>query len=134
VSEPVEETEEIDRRYVVRLRQRVLSDMGGGHKLMVKASSYRLADDWQDGFFEALRSLTRNPRQNPFCPELERTRGLEIRQLWYRRTPDATPWRAVFAVDAAENLVDVLHLRHGSRRPLTRKEKREIATEAREQP
>ena len=122
--------EEIDRRFVVRLRNRALTDMSGGHNLMTTLSGYRLADEWQDGFFEALRTLTRNPRRWPLCPELEKRRGLEIRQLWYRRTPSAPAWRAVFAIDDGASVVNVLHLRHGAQRPLTRKDTREIATEA----
>jgi plasmid stabilization system protein ParE len=125
VSDPIAE---IDRYYVVRLRQQAISDMSAGHSLMVKASNYRIADDWQDGFFEALRSLCRVPRSRSLCPEFQETPDVEVRQLWYRRTPNGPAWRAIFTIDDTESQVDVLHLRHGSRRPLTHKEQREITT------
>jgi plasmid stabilization system protein ParE len=119
--------------FFVRIRERARRDLAQGFDHQVKWNGYKIADEWDEGFIDALGTLSENPRSCPPCPELENRRQ-EFRQLWYRRTPDATPWRAIFTIDDTENLVDVLHLRHGARRPLTRKEQREIATEAGEQP
>lgn len=64
---------------------------------------------WFDGIFGAINSLSEFPRRCPLAPE-DDVFAEEIRQLLYG------DFRILFTID--RDIVRVLHVRHGARRPL----------------
>ena len=93
------------------------------------AESVRLAQEWYAALQEALLSLRDFPSRCPLIPE-ERIFAFDVHQLLFRRAPGAPVWRLLFVIEENSDdgpLVVVIHLRAGVRRPLRRKEAREIA-------
>ena len=91
----------------------------------------QIADAWRDGLGEAIATLATWPRRCPIVPESSRFRN-EVRQLLYRRTASSVAYRILFTVqdDSPDGpVVVILALRHGSARPITRAEAREIEAE-----
>ena len=75
------------------------------------------AGDTGERWFVALRAaigtLTNHPSRCPLAPE-NRDSPVEVRQLLYGRRPHV--YRILFAIEA--DVVQVLHIRHGRRRPV----------------
>ena len=59
-----------------------------------------------------MRSLRLNPERCPLTPE-----NPGFRHLLYGRKPHV--YRAIYRIVEKQNLVDVLHIRHGARREFT---------------
>ncbi len=83
---------------------------------------------WETGLFTALRELATTPRRQ--VAECEsRLLGQQVRRMVYRRTPtSAAAYHVYFRLiesEGKDGVVEVLHVRHASRRPLTRAEVRE---------
>ena len=74
----------------------------------------RAADDWLERAERAVDSLNQHPERCPLAPE-NRSFGKPIRQLLFGAGNRGT-YRILFIV--ADQLVYVLHVRHGSRLPL----------------
>jgi plasmid stabilization system protein ParE len=70
--------------------------------------------DWFLALDHAFASLARFPERCPIAPESSRF-PFEVRQLFYGRKPHV--YRILFTVNA--DVVQVLHIRHGRRKPLT---------------
>lgn len=84
-------------------------------------------DDLQDSLFAVLRQLATFPGKHVIAPE-NRFFTDEMRQLVYRRRPASPAYRVLFTIldDPEEGpSINVIHVRHGSRRPMTRTEARE---------
>jgi plasmid stabilization system protein ParE len=64
---------------------------------------------------EAIKSLAEFPRRCTLAPE-DNLFSFEVRELLYGQKPHV--YRILFTVE--ENIVYVLHIRHGRRLPLTR--------------
>ena len=69
-------------------------------------------DRWLDDLEVRIASLERMPRRCPLAPESE-THRRDIRQLLYGTKPHI--YRILFTVN--DDLVTVLHIRHGRRLP-----------------
>jgi len=84
---------------------------------------------WRDGLRDAIASLARNPRRCPIPPEKF---SREVRQLVYRRRGSRTAYRILFTINGEDAdspdapSVTVLHIRHASARPVSRRHTREI--------
>ena len=65
---------------------------------------------WYAGLKRALLSLEEHPHRCPRAPE-----GGSLRHLLYGRKPHV--YRLIFRVTDSRQEVDVLHIRHGVRRP-----------------
>jgi plasmid stabilization system protein ParE len=66
--------------------------------------------DWYDGLKEAILSLREQPQRCPVTPENNR-----LRHLLYGNKPHI--YRVIYRVLQGPKRVDVLHIRHGARRP-----------------
>ena len=80
----------------------------------VNAANSERARTWFDGLETAVSSLGEHPARCPVTPENPR-----LRHLLYGRKGDV--YRIVFTIDEPRRVVTVLHIRHGSRRPMTRR-------------
>lgn len=78
--------------------------------LWIARRSPSRAEAWLDGALAAIDTLTTFPRRCPIAPENDEV-DAEIRQLLYGE------YRILFSVD--EDLVQILHIQHGSQRSLT---------------
>jgi plasmid stabilization system protein ParE len=121
--------EEADRVYAVRLDPRARADIDAAHVHFVEISGDAVADEWQNGLFAALATLAQLPRRQPIAPENRHFRR-EVRQLVYRRRPGSVAYRVLFTInsEAADEApsVYILHVRHGTARPMTQAEARRI--------
>jgi len=68
------------------------------------------AEAWYVALRKAILSLERMPTRCPVAPE-----NPELRNLLFGRKPHV--YRIIFQIDDIERRVDVLHVRHGARRP-----------------
>jgi plasmid stabilization system protein ParE len=67
---------------------------------------------WFHGLEDAIASLAMFPKGFPIAPESVRF-PFEVRQLFYGRKPHV--YRILFTIE--DQVVKVLHIRHGRRRP-----------------
>jgi plasmid stabilization system protein ParE len=70
---------------------------------------------WFLGLEDAVNSLARFPERCPLAPETIRF-SFEVRQFLYGRKPNV--YRILFTIEG--DTVNVLHIRHGRRKPLSR--------------
>jgi len=95
---------------------------------MAELAGPEVARNWYIGLFDAFATLSQNPRRQAIIAENSRFRR-EVRQLLYRRTTAGPIWRLLFTVVDGEYdapTVNLLHVRHGAQRPITRAEARQI--------
>jgi toxin ParE1/3/4 len=71
---------------------------------------------WFQGLDDAIVSLATFPKRCPLAPENARF-PFEVRQLLYGRRPHL--YRILFTIEGER--VQVLHIRHGRRKPLPRR-------------
>lgn len=104
-----------------------LSEWNGTPENPTPLESVRLAQEWFEAYEEARMSLANYPQRCPRIPE-QRHFSFEIRHLLFRRAPHAPSYRLLFVVEEGDDgpLVRLVHIRHGSRRPITRKEAGEM--------
>ncbi len=117
--------------YAIRIEARAERDIREALLRTADLSGDEIARDWTAGLYEAFATLGTLPRR---CAVAAETRffSIEIRQLQYRRTRNAPPYRILFTIVEAGSdgpVVSVLHVRHAARRPMTRKEAREVQSE-----
>lgn len=95
--------------YRVLIQPPAVDDLDGIVRWIVRDSPSRAAS-WLDGAFAAIQTLSEFPRRCPLAPE-DDAFSEEIRQLLYGDV------RILF--DTEGDIVRVLHVRHGARRPLS---------------
>jgi plasmid stabilization system protein ParE len=100
--------------YLVVLTPRAKHNLRTIHAYIFKQAA-GAADDWLDRAERAVDSLAHHPERCPLAPE-SRSLGRPIRQLLFGAGNRGT-YRLLFIV--ADSLVYVIHIRHGSRLPLT---------------
>ena len=71
---------------------------------------------WFNGLERAVLSLDRHPNRCPIAPECFDP-GSPVRVLHYGRKPHV--YRIFFTVDDAAQVVHIVHVRRGARRPAT---------------
>ena len=76
----------------------------------IQARDSRAALDWYKGFKGAILSLREQPQRCPVAPEDNR-----LRHRLYGNKPHI--YRVIYRVLKGPKRVDVLHVRHGARRP-----------------
>lgn len=74
----------------------------------INAFDSESAHDWYRGLAAAILSLSKMPNRNPVTPE-----NKKLRHLLYGSKPYI--YRVIFRVLSKRTIVQVLHLRHGSR-------------------
>jgi len=100
--------------YRVVLTPRAKQNLRTIHSYIFKEAP-RAADDWLDRAEQAVCSLARHPERCPLAPE-SLSIGKPIRQLFFGAGNRGT-YRILFVI--VDQLVYVLHIRHGSRLPLS---------------
>jgi len=78
----------------------------------INAAGSTQARAWFNGLEAAVLSLDESPARNPMTPE-----DSNLRHLLYGRRRHV--YRVIYAIDEAGGVVTVLHIRHGSRQPLS---------------
>lgn len=124
--------EPVGINYAVRLTERARRDADAARDRFAEISGDAVADAWEDGLYEGIATLARLPDRLPMIPEnnLFKSRRGPVRQFVYRRRSSAPAYRVLYVVmDGKPDdgpSVNVLHLRHGSARPITSAEARAI--------
>lgn len=94
--------------------------------------SEEAARQWYAGLRTAVGTLATLPKRFAVQERESRLLGSQIRWLLYRRSPGSAAYHVYYTVaeDSPDGpLVAILHVRHASRRPLSRAEAREIRDE-----
>jgi plasmid stabilization system protein ParE len=95
--------------YTVHIEPRTHRDVDEEYRWIARYSAER-AEAWAHGAFAAIFTLEQFPRRCPLAPENSDV-DVEIRHLLYGE------FRILFTVE--DEIVHVLHVRHGARRSLT---------------
>lgn len=93
--------------------QRDISAIYGGYDWLRSQQAGDAGERWFVALRAAVASLANLPTRCPLAPE-NRDSAFEVRQLLYGRRPHV--YRILFAIDV--DVVQVLHIRHGRRRPV----------------
>ncbi len=113
--------------YAVRFAEAVQDEIDQEYARLAGISDVDVAESWDRGLLEAIRSLATYPKRCAIAPEdqyFQRVRpGTPLRVLIYRRTRTGPAWRILFSVNEADSLdprtVRVRHVWHGARSPIT---------------
>lgn len=117
--------------FALRLAPRALMDADAAHSWFVETAGPEIADAWIDGFFEEITSLVTLPRRFPIASESDLLRA-NVRQMIYRRHGSRVAYKVLFTVNEPPEeapFILIVHVRHGSRRPMTTREARAIRSE-----
>lgn len=99
-------------------------------RLAMITGSDDLALEWFFGIKAAAGTLATNPRQSPVNEDASRKIGEEDRRLLFQRTGSSNAAYHLFYTveDAGDDgpRVAVIHVRHASRKPITRAEAKDI--------
>jgi len=90
---------------------RALRDMGAIYDF-VEADTSQSAAAWFKQLSEAVYSLERSPERGPVISE-----NKKLRRLFFGRKPNT--YRIIYRVEKREAVVNVLHIPHGARAPLS---------------
>jgi toxin ParE1/3/4 len=104
--------------YLVRLADRALRDMETIYEFIEAGASERAAA-WFNSLAEEIYSLERFPERGAIIPGTKK-----FRYLLFGKKPST--YRIIYAADKRNSVVNVLHIRHGARAALSRKEKTQL--------
>jgi plasmid stabilization system protein ParE len=96
----------------VELTQRAQRDIAAIHAWLQSEQAGEAGAKWFTSLRAAIDSLTLLPTRCPIAPE-SRESPVEVRQLLYGSRPHV--YRILFSIE--QQVVTVLHIRHGRRRP-----------------
>jgi len=102
--------------YLVRLADRALRDMEVIYEF-IDAEASENAFAWFNDLAREIYSLERFPERGAVTRESKK-----LRHLLFGKKPNT--YRIIYAVDKRNEVVNVLHIRHGARAALSTKEKR----------
>ena len=94
-------------RYLVRLTDRALRDMEAIYEF-IEADVSENAFAWFNHLAKAIHGLERFPERGAVVRETKR-----FRQLCFGTKPSV--YRIIYAVDKRNYIVNILHIRHGTR-------------------
>ena len=97
--------------YLVRLTDRALRDMESIYEF-IEADTSEKAFAWFNELSKAISSLERYPERGAVIPDSKKFRNL----LFGKK--QAT-YRIIYAVDKRNTAVNILHIRHGARAPVS---------------
>ena len=98
-------------KYLVRLTGRSLRDMEAIYDYVAGNASHH-AFGWFNRLAKAIYSLERFPTRGPIIPE-----NKKLRHLLFGKKPHV--YTIIYALDRRTHVVNVLHIRHGVRGPLS---------------
>jgi plasmid stabilization system protein ParE len=99
----------------VELSAQAQSDISSIHEWLRSQSAGETGERWFVALQAAIAALKSMPSRCPMAPESQDS-PTDVRQLLYGRQPNV--YRILFAIEG--DVVQVLHVRHGRRRPLAR--------------
>ena len=114
--------------YAIRILPQAKRDIDNATMRMAEINGDAIALDWYENLYLVTMTLATLPRRCPIAPE-DAFFKRQVRQLQYRRTGDSPAYRILFTITEGSNdapTVSVIHVRHAARKPMTRKEAREI--------
>lgn len=97
----------------VELSDQAQADIAAIYDWLLSQQAGDAGERWFVALREAIASLSTMPTRCPVSAE-RRDLPFEVRQLLYGRRPHV--YRVLFTIDS--DVVQVLHIRHGRRRPL----------------
>ncbi len=97
-------------KYLVRLTNLALRDMEAIYNF-VEADASHLAFAWFNRLAKAIYTLERFPSRGTIIPE-----NKSLRHLHFGKNPHI--YRIIYAVDKRNQVVNVLHIRHGAKAAL----------------
>lgn len=103
-----------ERVYAIRITGPAAADMEEAASFLRSLAGDMLTGDWEDGFYEAIRTLSRMPGKHPLAERESRHFGLPVRVLHYERRRGGAAYRVLFTVvEDAPNppFVRLLHIR-----------------------
>lgn len=104
-------------RYLVRLADRALRDMEAIYEF-IHAEASENAFAWFNELAREIHSLERFPERGSVIPESKK-----LRHLLFGKKPST--YRIIYALDKRHHVVNVLHIRHGARAPLSANDKKQ---------
>ena len=104
--------------YLVRLADRALRDMEAIYEF-IDAEASESAFAWFNHLAREIYSLERFPERGAVIQESKK-----LRHLLFGKRPST--YRIIYAVDKRNDVVNILHIRHGARAALSTKEKRQL--------
>lgn len=93
--------------YRVELAERAVRDLRRLYQT-INADASALAETWFNALEEVILSLDKHPARGAAVPEDRR-----LRQLLHGRKPNV--YRVIYDIDEQNQVVTVLHIRHGRR-------------------
>ena len=120
--------EEPLQTYAIRILPQAKRDIDNATMRTADLNGNDIALDWYENLHLVMMTLATLPRRCPIAPE-DSFFKRQIRQLQCRRTSDSPAYRILFTVAEDSDdapTVSILHVRHAARKPMTRKEAREI--------
>jgi plasmid stabilization system protein ParE len=102
-------TSKLDTAYLVNLTRRAQRDLAQLY-YEINAGSSDAALTWYRGLKQAILSLENHPGRCPVAPEMDK-----LRHLLYGNKPHI--YRVIYRILERQKQVDVLHIRHGARKP-----------------
>ena len=116
------------KRYALRFIEDAVQDIEEAIHHLADTAGFDLAQEWRGRLAEEIASLATNPTRFPLAPE-QRYFRREVRHLVWRRTVSSVAYRIIFWIEEGEDDapgVLILQIRHGSAKPISRKEAKEI--------
>src|SRR5437016_7520613 len=104
--------------YLVRLADRALRDIQAIYEF-IDAEASQSAFAWFNDLAREIYSLERFPERGAIIRESKK-----LRHLLFGKKPST--YRIIYTVDKRNDVVNVLHIRHGARAALSIKEKRQL--------
>ena len=119
------------KQYALRVTPRAERDIEAAIVHFADTAGFEIAQVWRGRLFEEIASLATNPARFPIAPEMPYLRGFkgEFRQLVWRRTVSSVAYRIIFWIEEEGYdgpTVSVAYVRHGSAKPITRKDVRDL--------
>ena len=117
-----------EQRYAVRFGNRARLDTDEARVRLAEVTDLDHALDWYNGFLDVLATLASNPNRHPIAYE-NRFFQDTVYAFLYRLTPRSVGYRVFFTIVGATDdapFVHLIHVRHGTRKPVTRAEARRI--------
>ena len=117
-----------EQTYAIRFSRRARLDLDEAHVCLADYTDADHANSWYNGFLDALAALADNPNRHPVASETRFFQGTVYVYL-YRLTARSAGSHVFFAIidDTADApYVYIIHIRHASRKLMTRAEARII--------
>ena len=120
-----------DQRFAIRFSPRARRELDEARVRLAEITDPDHAYEWYNGFLDALALLADNPNRNAVAYESRFFRET-VHAFSYRLTVRGVAYRVFYTITEPKEdapIVSLMHIRHASRKPMTRREAREIETD-----